>query len=99
MTSLLFTLSLIPPTPGDGNWYSFFTTVLPYLTGFGLAWKCVDKVFEYFGKRSKEQMESIAKSYITPLIDSVNRNIDELREERRKDTTKMNEKLKDIQNK
>jgi hypothetical protein len=97
MASLVSIILTIPagtqlPAIESGNWYSFFTTVLPYLTGFGLAWKCVDKVFEHLGKRSKEQMIEVVKGYITPLLD-------EMREERKHDNIEVNRKLKNIQDK
>lgn len=102
MTSLLFimattvTVPTTVSTPDYSNWYSVFTTVIPYLTCFGLVWKCIDKVFEYMGRKSKEQVLEVMKAYVTPQMDLLQKTIDELREERRRDNEHINDKLKDI---
>lgn len=94
MVSLIFILLALPattnPAPDYPNWTSFVVTVLPYLTVFGLIWKCIDRVFEYLGRKTKDQMIEVTRSYINPLLD-------EMREERRRDSDKVNDKLKDIQ--
>lgn len=95
-TSVAVPTATAPVIPDYSNWYSVFTTVIPYLTCFGLVWKCIDKVFEYMGRRTKDQMLDVMRAYVTPQIELVQRTIDELREERRRDSHEMNEKLKDI---
>ncbi len=98
MASLIFILLAVPattsPSPDYPNWTSFVLTVLPYLTIFGLVWKAIDKVFEYLGRKTREQMIDVAKSYITPLMDEIRRELGDMREERKKDNEKLREEFK-----
>ena len=74
-------LSLPPANITTDSWQSFLLTVLPYLTIFGLVWKAIDKVFEYFGKRGKEATKEVVKDYVTPKFEEMKTELEGIKNE------------------
>jgi|GEM_PF-2580914 len=70
-----------PTTPETEGWLKFIENILPQATIFGLVWKAIDKVFEYFGRKSKAQTKEIVDELVSPQIDRLEKMIRENQEE------------------
>jgi hypothetical protein len=61
---------------------------------FGLVWKGIDKVFEYFGKRGRAATLEIVEGYVTPQMDSIDRKIDSIKAEHKEMRTMLEDLVK-----
>lgn len=64
------------------NWlehtFQFIKDIAPFVTAFGICWKFIDKLFDYWSEKRMKQLDDRIDTKLAPVMNSLSEKIETL---------------------